>query len=83
MKHRRLSDASIERLVPAKCVVMANPDTCEWYLAKDEHEEAAGFEVLPYCTIGADEARTLFHEWKEIAIPVVLTYTAEAKNEQD
>ena len=69
MKHRRLSDAAIERLVPAKYIVMANPNTGEWYLVKDEHEEAAGFESLPYCTIEADEVRTLFSEWLEIINP--------------
>ncbi len=71
MKHRRLSDAAIERLVPATAIVLANPDTAEFFLSKDADQELINWETLVYCTIGADEVRTLFAEWKEI--PAVLT----------
>ncbi len=71
MKHRKLSDAAIEKLVPAKCVVMANPDTGEFFFSQDAKQELANWETLVYSTIGADEVRALFAEWKEI--PAVLT----------
>ncbi len=79
MRHRKLSDAAIERLVPAKCVVMANADTDEYFFSQDAKQELTNWETLVYSTIGADEVRVLFKDWREI--PAVLTYTGD-ENEQ-